>query len=169
MAGTEGGAEIYCTSFLPWSMQLSSSTEGIVIFHPTLNSTSDNPTAFGLHGGEETVRYTRPVTCGHCHGTGAEPGTVPRTCPACAGTRQKVTTRGEQRGDTAVQFRQITICPQCAGRGKIIDHPCRECAGTGHVEREEHLCDDSAGHRGGDGAARHGPRPPEPGSGRAGR
>lgn len=36
MAGTEGGAEIYCTSFLPWSMQLSSSTEGIVIFHPIL-------------------------------------------------------------------------------------------------------------------------------------
>lgn len=90
-------------------------------------------------GGEETVRYTRPVVCPRCHGSGAEPGSAPRKCPACGGSGRKVVSRGEQRGETAIRFQQVTVCPDCDGRGTIIDKPCRECRGEGRVEKDESL------------------------------
>jgi molecular chaperone DnaJ len=90
-------------------------------------------------GGEETVRYARPVACPRCHGTGAEPGSAPRTCPTCGGSGRKVLTREERRGEGAVRFQQITVCPECGGRGTIVDKPCRECRGEGRVEKQESL------------------------------
>ena len=90
-------------------------------------------------GGEETVRYTRPVTCPRCHGNGAEFGSAPRACSTCGGSGRKVVTRGEQRGEAAIRFQQITVCPDCDGRGEIIDKPCRDCHGAGRVEKDESL------------------------------
>jgi len=90
-------------------------------------------------GGEETVRYARPVSCPRCHGSGAEPGTAPRTCPACGGSGRKVVTRDEQRGEAAIRFQQVMVCPGCGGRGTMIDKPCRECRGEGRVEKDEDL------------------------------
>jgi len=90
-------------------------------------------------GSEETVRYPRPVDCPRCHGSGAEPGTAPRTCTTCGGSGRKVVTRGEQRGQAAIRFQQVTVCPECDGRGTIIDKPCRDCRGEGRVEKDESL------------------------------
>lgn len=90
-------------------------------------------------GGEETVRYTRPVDCARCHGSGAEPGSAPRACPACHGSGRQVASRGEQRGKAAIRFQQITVCPDCGGRGSLIDKPCRDCRGEGRVEKDESL------------------------------
>jgi molecular chaperone DnaJ len=92
-----------------------------------------------LRGGEETVRYTRPVACPRCSGSGAEPGTKPRSCATCGGTGRKTITRGEKRGEAAIRFQQITVCPDCGGRGTLIDKPCRDCRGEGRMEREESL------------------------------
>lgn len=90
-------------------------------------------------GGEETVRYTRPVICSRCNGSGAEAGSPPRACPDCGGSGRKVETRGEKRGATDIRFQQITVCPACDGRGTIIDKPCRDCGGEGRLEKEERL------------------------------
>jgi len=38
-----------------------------------------------------------------------------------------------------VTLQQIATCPDCGGRGVIIDSPCPECAGTGRITREETL------------------------------
>lgn len=92
-----------------------------------------------LRGGEETVRYARPVACPRCGGTGAEPGTRPRRCATCDGTGRKTVTRGEKRGEASIRFQQISVCPDCGGRGTIIEKPCRDCRGEGRVEREESL------------------------------
>jgi molecular chaperone DnaJ len=88
-------------------------------------------------GGEERIRVSRPATCPSCHGSGAAAGTAPRVCPACNGSGQKSKTRRERDG--AVLIRQITACPVCHGQGRLIDKPCRECGGSGRVEREEAL------------------------------
>lgn len=86
-------------------------------------------------GGEQRIRYERLDTCRDCGGSGAKAGTTPRTCPTCNGTGEKVTSRREQ----GVFIRQSRICPDCHGRGSVIDTPCPACGGRGSVPREESL------------------------------
>jgi molecular chaperone DnaJ len=88
-----------------------------------------------LTGGEETVNIGRPVKCEACGGSGAKAGTVPRACAKCGGSGQHV--HGERKGN--VSFRQITTCPECAGRGTFIDTPCPQCGGKGELHRDEVL------------------------------
>jgi len=90
-------------------------------------------------GGEETVRFTRYITCPVCSGSGARPGTTPRKCETCGGTGRKVITRDQQQEAGSVRFQQITVCPTCHGKGVFIDEPCSECHGRGQVEKEESL------------------------------
>lgn len=86
-------------------------------------------------GGEEAVRYSHLVSCQACAGSGAKAGTQPRACPTCKGTGQKTTSRR----DAGVFIQQSTLCPDCHGRGLIIDNPCPICAGQGQVRHEESL------------------------------
>lgn len=86
-------------------------------------------------GGEETVRYTRVAPCSACHGSGAARGTSPTACTACGGTGQKVVTRREGN----VTLRQVTVCPVCQGRGRVIGKPCPQCGGQGVVETVEEI------------------------------
>jgi molecular chaperone DnaJ len=88
-----------------------------------------------LTGGEETVHINRPATCQTCKGSGAKAGTKPRACPKCGGTGQLVRSQRKQ----GITLQQITTCPECRGRGSIIDAPCPECHGTGQVARDEAL------------------------------
>lgn len=88
-----------------------------------------------LYGGEETVHVGRPLTCQVCHGSGAKAGTTPRSCAKCGGSGQLV--RSQRKGGVSLQ--QITTCPDCGGRGSIVDAPCSECSGKGEVYRDEVL------------------------------
>src|SRR5512143_2757076 len=87
-------------------------------------------------GGEEMIRYTRPIECPLCHGSGAEPGTQPRRCETCGGSGQQVLRRG---GKENLFIQQVITCPTCHGLGSIIDHPCKQCHGSGRVEHAESL------------------------------
>jgi molecular chaperone DnaJ len=90
-------------------------------------------------GGEETVRFTRPVTCPLCSGSGAKPGTEPQKCKTCGGSGRKVISRDQKQEKGSVHFQQITVCPDCHGRGTFIEHPCSKCHGRGQVDKEETL------------------------------
>jgi molecular chaperone DnaJ len=76
-----------------------------------------------------TTRVGVPVeeACGECRGTGAAPGTAPRTCPECGG-------RGMQSRDQGF-FALSTPCSRCGGEGRIIENPCAVCKGNGRVRR----------------------------------
>lgn len=108
---------------------------------PTLNRGDDLEVRLTVsleriyHGGEEMVRFTRPVSCPRCQGSGAEPGTTPHPCATCHGSGKKIVSRYEQ----GVHFQQITPCPDCAGKGTIIDKVCRACRGRGKQDKEEKL------------------------------
>jgi molecular chaperone DnaJ len=91
------------------------------------------------HGGEESFRYSRQVSCPECGGSGAKPGTSPRTCPDCNGSGQKVLRQEGRREQGDFIFQQITTCPRCHGKGVIIDEPCQRCNGEGQIEQEESL------------------------------
>jgi molecular chaperone DnaJ len=80
-----------------------------------------------------TTRVGVPVeeVCGECGGTGAAPGTVPRTCPDCNG-------RGVQSRDQGF-FALSTPCAGCGGEGRIIEKPCSACGGNGRVRRSRQV------------------------------
>jgi molecular chaperone DnaJ len=90
--------------------------------------------ADAFSGTKNTVAVPHHYTCGTCHGTGAEPGSV-RDCPTCKGT-------GEVRSVQKAGGRQmvnITVCPTCRGQGKIIDRPCQTCKGKGTVQKTRRI------------------------------
>jgi len=80
--------------------------------------------AFGVRA-EVQVEVQAP--CPRCEQSGAEPGTQPTTCPTCDGA-------GEVRQVVRTVLGQMVragTCPECRGRGRLIEHPCRDCRGAG--------------------------------------
>jgi molecular chaperone DnaJ len=84
-----------------------------------------------LKGIETTVRLPGAAACETCIGTGAAPGTAPRTCPTCQGLGVISTSQGG--------FALSEPCRDCRGKGQIIDNPCPVCRGTGRRERLQRI------------------------------
>ncbi len=85
---------------------------------------------FGL---EKEISFKRLEECGHCTGSGAEPGHDPVKCPKCNGT-------GEVRV-RAPLFNMLTVmaCDECRGTGKKITVACKECRGQGRKAAQRTL------------------------------
>jgi molecular chaperone DnaJ len=84
---------------------------------------------FGEAAGGVTLplQLTGPAQCSLCHGSGAAPGTSPHTCPTCGGSGSVT----QNQGGFAFSER----CPQCLGRGQVVDTPCPQCGGSGVENR----------------------------------
>jgi molecular chaperone DnaJ len=77
------------------------------------------------------IRIPTSVTCEACSGSGAKPGTRPKTCATCGGAGKIRHAQGF--------FTLERTCPACQGRGQVIDDPCASCSGSGRVTRERTL------------------------------
>jgi molecular chaperone DnaJ len=82
-------------------------------------------------GKDSQIRIPTWDTCDTCRGTGAKPGTSPKTCTTC-------------NGAGAVHMRQgffsiQQTCPGCQGAGKVIPEPCVTCNGAGRIKRQKTL------------------------------
>ena len=86
-------------------------------------------------GTEKEVEIPRTEKCDVCGGSGAKPGTSPRVCPRCGGAGQVQNMRKSAFGT----FVQVTACPQCRGKGRIIETPCSNCQGSGLVRRRRKI------------------------------
>ena len=76
-----------------------------------------------MEGTQIAVTVPKQATCGTCGGNGAAPGTRPTTCPRCEGRGVDSQSQG---------FFSISHpCPQCGGRGQVVESPCPECRGSG--------------------------------------
>lgn len=84
-----------------------------------------------VQGATVPLRLSSPATCSTCHGSGARPGTRARTCSTCSGGGLVTRNQGA--------FAFSEPCPDCRGRGSIIDDPCTECRGEGVSTRTRTL------------------------------
>ena len=82
-------------------------------------------------GKQASVRVPTLIACESCSGSGAESGSKPVTCPTCHG-------HGRVRAQQGF-FTIERTCPTCHGGGRVIENPCRVCAGQGRVRREKTL------------------------------
>ena len=82
-------------------------------------------------GTETKIRIPAMEECEVCHGSGAKPGTQPKTCSTCGG---QGTVRLSQ-GFFSIQ----QTCPTCHGTGKQITDPCTACRGAGRVKKHKTL------------------------------
>jgi molecular chaperone DnaJ len=82
-------------------------------------------------GTETLIRIPTMDECERCHGTGAEPGSKPTSCPTCGGYGQV----RMQQGFFSIQ----QTCLKCHGSGKFVETPCTACRGAGRVKRQKTL------------------------------
>jgi molecular chaperone DnaJ len=82
-------------------------------------------------GKETQIRIPAYEGCETCKGSGAKPGTQPKTCSTCNGAG----TVHMRQGFFSIQ----QTCPHCHGTGKIIPEPCSTCNGQGKVKKNKTL------------------------------
>ena len=80
--------------------------------------------AFGC---KKKIRLTKDIKCKTCGGDGAAPGSGKKTCPTCGGSGTVTQMQKTPFG----QFQSQGPCPQCHGKGTIIEKPCPTCKGSG--------------------------------------
>lgn len=77
------------------------------------------------------IRVPSSITCEDCSGSGAKPGTSPVSCATCGGA-------GKVRASQGF-FTIERTCPNCQGRGEMIQDPCESCGGLGRTTKERTL------------------------------
>ena len=86
-------------------------------------------------GTEKEIEIPRTEKCEVCNGSGASPGTSPKTCPQCKGAGKVQ----NMRKSSFAMYVQVTPCSKCRGKGKLIDSPCQICHGTGVVKKRRKI------------------------------
>ena len=105
----------------------------------TSRRTTRNPRRGTDIEGEVSIDFTQAVEgttvamqtvsdapCSSCRGTGAKAGTVPKVCTTCQGS-------GMKESQTSGGFAIAEPCPDCRGRGLVVDDPCPDCSGSGRA------------------------------------
>ena len=80
-----------------------------------------------LRGIETKIPVEVDTACSECGGSGAKPGTAPIICPECRGRGVVIESQG--------LFSLSEPCPRCRGNGTVIENPCPRCHGTGRERR----------------------------------
>ncbi len=82
-------------------------------------------------GCEKTLELKRGEPCAACKGSGAKPGTKPKTCSVCGGFGQVQQSQGF--------FTIRSTCPACGGAGQKVDEACADCGGSGRTARRREI------------------------------
>lgn len=97
----------------------------------TLNLTFEE----AVFGAEKEVAINRYERCETCSGSGAKPGTSPKTCDKCGGSGQIRVQRNTPLGS----FVSVNTCDKCGGKGKLITDPCPTCKGSGKERKHRKI------------------------------
>ena len=78
-------------------------------------------------GTEKKITFEKEFSCEPCQGSGAKPGTKPKTCGTCRGSGQVRLNQGF--------FTLARTCNSCSGTGQIIEDRCKTCRGKGKIKK----------------------------------
>lgn len=84
-------------------------------------------------GCTKTIAYDRLAPCDDCEGKGSADGGSPVVCQTCNGTGRITETQRTIFG----QMSSTHSCPDCAGTGQVVEHPCETCQGQGRTPARE--------------------------------
>ncbi len=88
-----------------------------------------------VFGVKKEIKLTKTVTCAHCSGNGAEPGTKIVQCDVCKGKGQVASLKRTIFGS----IQTASMCTACHGSGKKAEKPCKQCHGMGIVKQESRI------------------------------
>lgn len=88
-----------------------------------------------VFGKETEITIPRSESCDTCHGSGAKPGTHPKTCTTCHGSGQQEVVQNTPFGRIANR----RVCQSCRGTGKIIVDKCTTCHGEGRAKKQRRI------------------------------
>jgi len=84
-----------------------------------------------VFGVDKEIEFQRLETCGVCEGSGGEAGSRPTTCRTCDGSGEVRQMQQTLLGSMV----RVTPCPNCGGRGTVIDRLCHNCDGSGRKRK----------------------------------
>ena len=82
-------------------------------------------------GKKQDIKFSTSEKCDTCSGSGSKPGHEVGACSMCGGHGQVRSSQGF--------FTVQQTCPQCAGAGEEITHPCSNCNGQGKKQASKRL------------------------------
>jgi molecular chaperone DnaJ len=82
-------------------------------------------------GKKQNIQFATTEKCNTCKGNGSKPGHSADKCTYCGGN-------GKVRSNQGFFTVQQT-CPQCAGSGEEITHPCNDCNGQGNKQTSKKI------------------------------
>ena len=82
-------------------------------------------------GKKQDIKFSTSEKCNTCSGSGSKPGHQAGACSMCSGHGQVRSSQGF--------FTVQQTCPQCAGAGEEITHPCSSCNGKGKKQATKKL------------------------------
>ncbi|MBU1151621.1 molecular chaperone DnaJ, partial [Patescibacteria group bacterium] len=88
-----------------------------------------------VFGTEKELEISKPDVCGHCDGSGAEPGSPIKTCENCGGAGEIRSVKNTILGQMAT----TRTCDMCAGKGKVPEKKCGKCHGTTRVREKDRV------------------------------
>ncbi|GAB3050768.1 molecular chaperone DnaJ [Virgibacillus ainsalahensis] len=88
-----------------------------------------------IFGKETDISIPKEENCETCNGSGAKPGTKPKTCTHCNGSGQLNTEQNTPFGRVVNR----RVCHHCGGSGKFIEDKCTTCRGAGKVKKNKSI------------------------------
>ncbi len=84
-------------------------------------------------GCTKEIAFSRMEKCPTCRGTGAKDEKSSRQCDKCKGTGRVQVVRETMFGRSV----SVKACDACGGTGRIVTEKCKECKGSGLVNKKK--------------------------------
>lgn len=125
-SGFSGGFTGFQDFFSEFGDVLGAERRGRVIHGGDISVAIEISFLEAANGCTKTIQLDRKTLCVTCNGTKIKPGSSATNCDLCAGQGFNIF----QSGFMSIQ----TTCQKCQGSGKIVNHFCSTCKGSGSVD-----------------------------------